>query len=128
MGNEELSRKIAEKLGWSLDDATENYHHHPECKERRRSIGHMDTRCGGSPGCFPDFLSPAVFWPKFDKWAVEREAFVSSSFFGGRKNHRYEFTIELGSDDSEIFVECGDSRTEAGCRAWIAALEGAKAK
>lgn len=119
----EVSRKIAEKLGWKWHDYSclaHSLHGIPPSKDAARDY------CGGDPVA-PDFLSPATFWPEFEKWLKSNSQDFETRFCNGFQptgKFQYGFRIyPCGQRDNGEAFTGGNTYLEAGCRAWLAALE-----
>ena len=101
--------------------------------------GWSKANCGHT-NCYPkelppDFLSPVVFWPEFEKWCEgqdlhwevgsdSRHYDDSGVFDGVCRPCKYAKILSDGFD--ELFREEGATSTEAGCLAWLAALNSLK--
>ena len=71
---------------------------------------------------------PGVFWPEFEKWRcsfkVNKPGFKVIDECGNDKEPYYQFTIEGWSSEWRgTRATSNQSITEAGCRAWLKALE-----
>lgn len=130
---QDLNREIAEALGWKSVQHCRHPHHLigvPPAGETS-SLSY----CDGALHHVPDFLSPAVLWPEFEKWRksfeVNKPGFSAAEECGNEDDSDYVFIIELWTNgkstaDSRWRDFDGASKesiTEAGCKAWLAAIK-----
>ena len=125
MTNADLVRKIAEHLGWRWESRHMlGYWHPPTCTPELCDFQHHVV-----DAYMPDFLSPAVFWSEFEKWRMANHL----DYMHCTHDNIRIFEIFRHHEDASTEPKHGEAASEvsaedAGCRAWLAALEAGGSK
>lgn len=125
----ELRKALCEALGWRIKKTERMYAGTRggwvETLSPEGKSVNMSTSMDGAASRLPALESdPGVFWPEFEKWAMEERA---SWCIEAVVDYTRVFYLILGRRAPEHSVEGRCAYSEpvilAGCRAWLAALE-----
>ena len=119
----ELGRALLVALGWRFQDFYNGggFWHKNGCTKRMQNA---PCACAGE--YYPPALESdrTAFWSEFEKWARQNARAYSSRW---QWSYKHTFSIQPltskpSADDPWIHAE-GESDLEAGCRAWLKAIE-----
>ena len=134
----ELRKALCEALGYHVEAVSYEFSKEPWFNllrsdgKRVDNGGHVEPSSPWKDG--PALESdPGVFWPEFEKWcgsfSVNRPGFSVADDSGNDGKPLYRFFLEVWCDN---WVAClglsSQSVLDAGCRAWLHALETLKSK
>lgn len=123
----ELRKALCQALDWSLIEDDNGYFYIHHGGKRVHNTGHFNSPDSDWHDFLPALESdPAWFWPEFEKWLRAINEGPHRGIYAGLQLYSDDaawFQILYQNDDRDIANTSGTTITEAGCRAWLQALQ-----